>query len=417
MKIWILSLIFVVEKCQNLLIPATSSSGLILHSWYFLITINSPMAIEATIKQGDLLAEALNFLGAIAKYSEALTENPEAFAPVIKRAQVFTKLKDYSKAREDIEQALNLAEKRGKMHEKALCYFRMGLVQYGEKKFAESSSSFHQAQKLRCSEPSLDIWIQKADRDLKKISQNSLGSASNFYTSYEMKSHPVVANGSTTSPVTDPEPSTQQNIEAKASSLTPVSTSLDAINKHAPLKVKIRDDWYQDNESVTVTIYAKQVDKNVLQVDFNARSVSISFPSADNSEYSYNLDPLFGAIDPALSTCRVFSTKVELTLKKVSAGKWPSLEGSAETFSQLTILYPSSSKKAIDWSSFEVSDEVEESEDFFAKLYKDVDEDTRRAMMKSYVESNGTVLTTNWSEAKLKTFEVSPPEGMEVKKW
>lgn len=36
--------------------------------------------------------------------------------------------------------------------------------------------------------------------------------------------------------------------------------------------------------------------------------------------------------------------------------------------------------------------------DFFSKLYKDADEDTKRAMIKSYTESGGTTLSTNWAE-------------------
>ncbi len=35
---------------------------------------------------------------------------------------------------------------------------------------------------------------------------------------------------------------------------------------------------------------------------------------------------------------------------------------------------------------------------FFKKIFSQGDDDQRRAMMKSYVESNGTVLSTNWNE-------------------
>ena len=55
--------------------------------------------------------------------------------------------------------------------------------------------------------------------------------------------------------------------------------------------------------------------------------------------------------------------------------------------------------------------------DFFQKLFADADEDTRRAMMKSYVESGGTTLSTNWEEVKKAPVEVKPPEGSEWKKW
>lgn len=49
---------------------------------------------------------------------------------------------------------------------------------------------------------------------------------------------------------------------------------------------------------------------------------------------------------------------------------------------------------------------------FFKKLYKDANEDTRRAMMKSYVESNGTALSTNWSEVGKAPVETSPPGNL-----
>ena len=84
------------------------------------------------------------------------------------------------------------------------------------------------------------------------------------------------------------------------------------------------------------------------------------------------------------------------------------------------LVYPTSSKKKINWNNFKIDDDDKEEgneNDFFRKIFKDVDEDSRRAMMKSYVQSNGTVLTTSWDEAKDKEFEVLPPDGMEVKKW
>jgi suppressor of G2 allele of SKP1 len=38
-------------------------------------------------------------------------------------------------------------------------------------------------------------------------------------------------------------------------------------------------------------------------------------------------------------------------------------------------------------------------------------------MMKSFVESNGTALSTNWAEVGSKKMEVTPPDGMTAKKY
>lgn len=82
-----------------------------------------------------------------------------------------------------------------------------------------------------------------------------------------------------------------------------------------------------------------------------------------------------------------------------------------------------STKKSKDWNALarEVDEETKpEGEQalnsLFQQIYKDADPDTKRAMMKSFVESNGTCLSTNWSEIGNKTTETKPPEGMIAKK-
>jgi suppressor of G2 allele of SKP1 len=59
-----------------------------------------------------------------------------------------------------------------------------------------------------------------------------------------------------------------------------------------------------------------------------------------------------------------------------------------------------------DYSDYGTGDPVDA---FFKKLYANADPDTRRAMVKSYYESEGTALSTNWSEVSKGKVEARPP--------
>ena len=56
----------------------------------------------------------------------------------------------------------------------------------------------------------------------------------------------------------------------------------------------------------------------------------------------------------------------------------------------------------------------------FQQIYANADDDTKRAMIKSYQTSGGTVLSTNWNEVAQKDYEHQDriaPDGQEWKTW
>jgi hypothetical protein len=83
--------------------------------------------------------------------------------------------------------------------------------------------------------------------------------------------------------------------------------------------------------------------------------------------------------------------------------------------------YPTSSKNGPkDWDKIgEEADEDQGSDvnAFFKNLYSNSTPEQQRAMMKSFTESNGTSLSTNWEDVKDRVVETVPPEGVEPKKW
>ncbi|OVA02106.1 CS domain [Macleaya cordata] len=202
-------------------------------------------------------------------------------------------------------------------------------------------------------------------------------------------------------------------------------------------KLKYRHAFYQKPEEVVVTVFAKGIPAKNVVVDFGEQilSVTIDIPGED----AYNFQPrLFGKIIPGKCRYEVMSTKIEIRLAKAEPISWTSLEFSKENSVPREIhvssrvgtekpTYPSSKPRAVDWDKLEAQVKKEEKEEklegdaalnkLFRDIYQDADEDMRRAMSKSFVESNGTVLSTNWKEVGQKKVEGTPPDGMEMKKW
>uniref|UniRef100_A0A6B2EKD8 Putative suppressor of g2 allele of skp1 n=1 Tax=Phlebotomus kandelakii TaxID=1109342 RepID=A0A6B2EKD8_9DIPT len=177
--------------------------------------------------------------------------------------------------------------------------------------------------------------------------------------------------------------------------------------------MSVKHDWYQSETSVVVTVLLKNATEKNYSVKIEEESLEVT---ADG--YSLQLD-LLKPINPDQSSHKTTPSKIEIILKKVTGEQWTSLQ--KEEGAKSVEL-----KSKLNWDKICKENELKEAEEakgeeglqnLFQKIYGDSSPEVRMAMNKSFSESGGTVLSTNWAEVGAKQVEVKPPDGTEFKKW
>ncbi|KAJ1416141.1 Tetratricopeptide-like helical domain superfamily [Sesbania bispinosa] len=354
-----------------------------------------------------------DFALAVDLYTQAIHLDPNNANLFADRAQAHIKLNAFTEAVSDANKAIQLNPSLSK------AYLRKGtacikLEEYHTAKVAlQNGASFAQ------DDSRFTNLIQECDR---YIAEESNGLTST-----------LSPNGpKTTAPSGDnPHSSYGSDGTTKEAERDLVSR----INEVALIRPKYRHEYYQKPEEVVVTIFAKGIPEKNVVVDFGEQILSITIDVPGQDAYHYQ-PRLFGKIIPDKCRVVVLSTKIEIRLAKAEAINWRSLEYGKDILPQKIKMptiqserpaYPSSKTRTRDWDKLEAQVKKEEKEEkldgdaalnkLFRDIYKNADEDMRRAMSKSFLESNGTVLSTDWKEVGSKKVEGSPPEGMELKKW
>jgi SGS domain/CS domain len=457
---------------------------------------------------------------AVSAYTQALIQHPSSPDYFIQRSIALTRLKAPHKPQHilslrDAESAVLLGQRRARREKIQAAQQRrvvalFGLEQYGNAAFVLGTMERWRTKEKR-DKMEGDMWKAKIEQKMNALAEDDDARqiAVKEYTETELPSDAATKkmlqaqlkkDGTFRFPGDTEEQSsegTHTEILAGGSAMTPEDVPADGIKVDQETTIstvpaalppnpsaatsqtmsKIRHEWFQNAQNVTVTLYAKGVPKDKAGVEINEDSVTVAFPHPSNaaSTFTFTLDPLFGPIDVAASKSSIMSTKVELTLsKKVAGQKWKSLEGTmplkdtthvtGNSAAKAAIIstptdsapkwptetapsYPTSSRSGpknwdklasdltakkksqhkhkendkmdqADGSESEHEDDDMDSDyggdpvdGFFKKLYAGADDDSRRAMMKSYQESNGTALSTNWTDVGKKKVEPVEPKN------
>jgi suppressor of G2 allele of SKP1 len=352
---------------------------------------------------------------ALKHYTCAVTLESETAEYHSCRAACHLKLGKFGEALEDAEKALKIdSGSHMALHWKGIALFYCGSTAAAKLAFEESLRANADAKAPRA------LWIRKCDAEL---SGSALPLGGIVAEVSKVPSTAGNASSAAAAPVPSvPAPVVQQAaVEAKAAKAPAASAAMG--------KKPIKREWYQNNSHVFITIFQKGLQQDAVQVDFQPSTLSVSFklPGDEGDEYALELD-LCDSIDPSKSKVEVSKVKVEICLAKKSIGvQWKDLEKStAPPPSGLDQpLYPTSSKVKKDWNQIDQDIDREEKAEkpqgdealnkLFKEIYGNADDETRRAMNKSFQTSGGTVLSTNWGEVAKADYEgkdrPTAPEG------
>ncbi|KAF9185888.1 Protein SGT1 A [Haplosporangium sp. Z 767] len=347
---------------------------------------------------------------ALSYYSKAIEINATHAEIFLKRSATYQKLGKDKEAYDDAVRALALIKEKptADVTVEAKAQLRKGVAAFHIQDYQTAKVALEACQALSPEQRTLASWIRKNEQELAKLPK-----------------------AATPTPAPVPAAADQTPLTSPAVSASPTSAPPPA--PATPATHRVRHEWYQNDAYVTISVFIKNVKKETVDVNITDDALSVTVKMPSGSDYSLELGPLSHKVIPAESKYEVLSTKIEIQLKKERfAIKWGALEGEdVNAGSMATIVgsaasaYPSSSKKAKNWDALEkeaAQDEEKADGDkalnqLFAQIYKDADDDTKRAMMKSFTESNGTCLSTNWDEVGKGTVETRPPEGMVAKKY
>ncbi|CAN6661776.1 protein Sgt1p [Trichomonascus vanleenenianus] len=374
--------------------------------------------------------EALGFA------SKALGDNPSSYRAYLVTAKAAQRLKRYDGALVAGDNAAALANQSGRREAIGDAQMRRAAALFMLKRFKDAEAALDYSARFGFNERSIELWRAKVKAALDSGAED---------TSTGIEEFPTFKTEEAPKPKIEELDDEDEDEDVKSAVAEKEQHQRELKKAQAKKDVydanNVRSDWYQSSSSIDASLFLKNAPKEQTTVKFTATSAVVKTKQpSDGSDFEYTLGPLHMAIDPAASSFRIFGTKIELTLVKAEPGsKWEKLtdnetkkpEASLETIREalndpdkpreepkLPGFFGNKNWEKLAEAELEKQGKEEEDGDpnaFFKQLYANADEDTRRAMMKSYVESNGTALSTDWNEVKKAKVKTDPPTGMEAK--
>ena len=242
-------------------------------------------------KRGAALLEANNPLEAVSAYTKALIEHPTSPDYFIQRSTAFTRLSPprHGPALQDAEKAVLYGHQRSKrasiqaaQHRRVVSLYNLG--RYADAKHLLETMRPWVDKEDKKGNMQIDMWMSKANNKLKTATDEQKAVSVEEKPSIELPSEKQRANilrrqikpdGSYNFDWENEEVTATPAVTATESATSQPANSTSNTSAKAPTTTsKIRHEWYQNAQSVIVTLYAKGVSKDKAEVDIQDDSVS-----------------------------------------------------------------------------------------------------------------------------------------------
>jgi len=383
--------------------------------------------VSSYYSKGNEAFVSENYVLAVELYTAALQLESGYADCLVARAHAFIKSDKFDLAKEDADKAIEILRRTDSTSPAlAKAFLRSGVASFNLGKYSEAKNCFTEGQKLG-EESGLKQWMTWCDEKIAKFGGGKKEENNNKKEAKKEDKKEEKAVGEAVEEAV--EKAVEKAVEEKAKPCVSEPT----YDPQAMPVPKVSHDWYQTETQVVVEVRIKKLKPEECKIEIGETNLSVTASLPTGSEYSLELD-LAHPVVPAQSGYKVLSTKVEVKLRKAEGVRWATLEGDGTAPLPGGVPKPAAASSGVkapyasgrDWNAIEKSmaedaEEKKEGEaalnEMFQKIYADASDDVKRAMNKSFQESGGTVLSTNWADIGKTTTEVKPPDGMEWKKY
>lgn len=336
------------------------------------------MSYVTLAQQGLSAAESRNWDEAVTKLSTALQSSTNP-AWLIARSKALVGLERYEAALDDADLAWHTAYERNKRDLMASAQYRRGVAFYHLKQYANADYCYLHCMRLikgGLAVPKEDLGLKHVDdRGFWKVTadqatadarseeagkkddalktamggqfesqpqqrESRMASAMRTQALKAMEKLPEDDAGRKLTTALIPEQKKlavhkSDKAQDETTQAKPATTKL-VVLSDAPLRLQD----FQTNTAMSVSIFSKGVNKEKLKVEFldnSVRLVPLIYPNGDEKEFQLHL---WGEIDTSKSKFTVTPNKVELSLAKKTAGKWPTLQSDGSSAAQPPVVKP-----------------------------------------------------------------------------